>query len=176
MSYIETLFTSLQQVNIPLDMWLAIRAGISSFLCCDYKMPISTAHHQLTLQQAYDDQTSIGWGKFFKGRIADSWGHLMTQPYVTFHQSDLTQLWHCFQTTLITGLWTIFDNIRKLQNPMLQNPEDVSSLFNLELNKRVHTYYYRPRLYLSASDQHLLRSSRTEVLQRSLSKNVLGFV
>ena len=92
-------------------MWLTLRAGMGTFLSRDYEMPTTTGVRNLALQQAYDDQTTIGWGNFLKGRIADSWGHLMTQTYVTFHLSDITQSRRRFQTTLITDLWTIFDNI-----------------------------------------------------------------
>ena len=151
-------------------MWLTLRAGMGTFLGRDYEMPTTTGVRHLALQQAYDDQTTIGWGNFFKGRIADSWGHLMTQTYVTFHLSDITQSRRRFQTTLITGLWTIFDNIWKLRNAMLHNPNDVTSLSNLALNKRVRAYYHRPRLHLSESDQHLLRRPLTVILMRSLSK------
>ena len=114
-------------------------------------------------------------GQFFKGLIADSWGHLMTQTYVTFHLNDITQSRRRFQTTLITGLWTIFNNIWKLRNAMLHNPKDVTSLSNLALNKRIRDYYHRPRLHLSESDQHLLRRPQTDILMRSLSKNAHGF-
>ena len=170
-SSIETLFKSLQRVKIPLDMWLTIRAGMGTFLGREtYEMPTTTGNRHYALQQAYDDQTTIGWGNFLKGRIADSWGHLMTQTYVTLHKSDMTQSRRRFQTTLITGLWTIFDNIWKLRNAMLHNPEDVSSLSNLAVNKRIKAYYHRPRLHLSSSDQHLLRRSLSDTLQRSISK------
>ena len=94
----------------------------------------------------------------------------MTQTYVTFHLNDVTQSRRRFQTSLITGLWTIFDNIWKLRNAMLHNPKDVTSLSNLALNKRIRTYYHRPRLHLSESDQHLLRRPQTEILMRSLSR------
>ena len=168
---IETLFKSLQRVKIPLDMWLTIRAGMGTFLGREtYEMPTTTGNRHYALQQAYDDQTTIGWGNFLKGRIADSWGHLMTQTYVTLHKNDMTQSRRRFQTTLITGIWTIFDNIWKLRNAMLHNPEDVSSLSNLAVNKRIKAYYHRPRLHLSSSDQHLLRRSLSETLQRSISK------
>ena len=56
-----------------MDMWLTLRAGMGTFLGRDYGMPTTTGVHHLALQQAYDDQTTIGWGNFFKGRIADSW-------------------------------------------------------------------------------------------------------
>ena len=111
-SSIEKLFTSLQKTKTSLDMWLTIRAGMGTFLGHDdYEMPSTTGDCHHALQQAYDDQTTIGWGNFFKGRIADSWGYLITQTYVTFHRSGINQSRRRFQTTLITGLWTIFDNI-----------------------------------------------------------------
>jgi hypothetical protein len=170
-SSIDTLFTSLQKVKLPMDMWLTIRAGMGTFLGREhYTLPTTTGNRHYALQQAYDDQTTIGWGNFFKGRIADSWGHLMTQTYVTLHRGDLTQSRRRFQTTLITGLWNIFDNIWKLRNAMLHNPQDVSSLSNLALNNRVRAYYHRPRFHLSQSDQHLLRRPLTETLLRSISK------
>jgi hypothetical protein len=136
----------------------------------NYEMPTTTVNHHLALQQAYDDQTTIRWGNFLKGRIADSWGHLMTQTYLTFHRGNITQSRRRFQTTLITGIWTIFDNIWKLRNEMLHNPEDVSSLSNLAINKRIKAYYHRPCLHLSESNQHLLRRLLTETLQQSISK------
>ena len=113
-SSIEKLFTSLQKTRIPLDMWLTLRAGMGTFLGRNYEMPTTTGVLHLALQQAYDDQTTIGGGNFLKGRIADSWGNSMSQTYVTFHLRDITQSRRRFQTTLITGLWTIFDNIWKL--------------------------------------------------------------
>ena len=51
---------------------------------------------------------------------------------------------------------------------MLHNPEDVSSLSNLKLNKFIRAYYHRSWFYLSASDQHLLQSAHKELIQRSL--------
>ena len=143
---------------------------MGTFLGRNYEMPATTGVCHLALQQAYDDQTTIGWGNFLKGRIADSWCHLMTQTYFTFYLSDITQSRRRFQTTLITGLWTIFDNIWKLRNAMLHNPKDVTSLSNLALNKRVRAYYHRPRFHLSESDQHLLRLPLTVILMRSLAK------
>ena len=170
-SLIEKLFTSLQKTKIPLDMWLTIRAGMGTFLGReDYEMPTTTGDCHHALQQAYDDQTTIGWGNFCKGRIADSWGYLMTQTYVTFHRSDITQSRRRFQTTLITGLWTIFNNIWKLRNAMLHNSKDVSSRSNLALNKWVCVYYHHPRFHLSKSAQHLLQRPLTEILMHSLSK------
>ena len=54
-------------------MWITIRAGMGTFLGReDYEMPITTGDRHLALQQEYDNQTTIGWGNFFKGRIADS--------------------------------------------------------------------------------------------------------
>ena len=118
-------------------MWLKLSARMGTFLGRDYGMPTTTGVLHLALQQAYDEQTTIGWGNSFKGRIADSWGHLMTQTYVTFHRSDITQSLCRFQTTLITGLWTIFDNIWKIRNEMLHNQSDVTFLSNLALSKRI---------------------------------------
>ena len=57
---------------------------------------------------------------------------------------------------------------------MLRNPKDGTSLSNLTLNTQVHAYYHRPRLYLSESDQNLLRRPLTVVLMRSLKKNAHG--
>ena len=54
---------------------------------------------------------------------------------------------------------------------MLQKLNNVSSLSNLALNKRVRAYYHRPRFHLSQSDKHLLRQPLTETLLRSISKN-----
>ena len=60
-SSIETLFTSLQRVKIPLDMWLTIRAGLGNFLGRGtHAMPTTTGNHHYALQQAYDNQTTIG--------------------------------------------------------------------------------------------------------------------
>jgi hypothetical protein len=69
---IDSLVTPLQKFKIPLDMWFTIRACMGSFLGRDYEMPTSTGHHKLSLQQEYNNQTSIGWGNFLKGHITDT--------------------------------------------------------------------------------------------------------
>ena len=97
-SSIKTLFTSLQQVKIPLDMWLTILAGVGSFLGREVYIPISTERHQLALQHAYDDQTSIEWGFFSRAVL---------------HTARVT-LWHKTTSTSIIAIILSCDTVSRL--------------------------------------------------------------
>ena len=103
-----------------------------------------------------------------KGRISEKWGHVMTITYLSSPKIDPTQSHRRFQTTLITDLWTLFDTIWKLRNSMLQNPANFTSLYNLELNKRICMYQHCPRFHLSIVDQHLLHQDLPTILHLSI--------
>ena len=88
------------------------------------------------IDSTYEAHTKIGWNNFLKGRLSTQWGDIMQDHYDKFHSSNCTHSRERFQTTLIAGLWKTYDSLWKLRSALLHDPRDLSSLSNIELNKR----------------------------------------
>ena len=57
-----------------------------------------------------------------------------------------------------------------MRSALIHDPQDLSSLSNIELNKRIRRYYSQPQYFFSAIDQHLLATDLAIVLRRSISQ------
>ena len=74
---LETLFQTLQKLQIPLPVWLTIRAGIATVSNTNHKRPsIISPSLSAKIDSAYKAQTKIGWHNFLKGRISTEWEDL----------------------------------------------------------------------------------------------------
>ena len=138
---LDTLFQSLNKLQIPLPVWLTIRAGIATVSNINHKRPtIASPALGAKIDSAYEAQTKIGWHNFQKGRISTQWGDILQDHYDKFHSTNCTHSRERFQITLIAGLWKTYDSLWKLRSALLQNPRYLSSLSNIKLNKRIHRY------------------------------------
>jgi hypothetical protein len=165
------MFQTLQKLQLTLPVWITIRAGIATVSKQNHNRPTITSHSlSAKIDSAYDAQTKIGWHNFLKGRISTQWGDIMQDHYDKFHFSNCTHSRERFQTTLITGLWKMYDSVWKLRSALLHDPRDLSSLSNIELNKCIRRYYSQPRYFFSAIDQHLLATDLDIVLRRSTTQ------
>ena len=64
----------------------------------------------------------------------------MQDHYDKFLSKNCTHSRERFQTKLIAGLSKTYDSLWKLRSALLHDPRDLSSLSNIELNKRIHRY------------------------------------
>jgi hypothetical protein len=94
----------------------------------------------------------------------------MQDHYDKFHSSNCTHSRERFQTTLIASLLKTYDSLWKLHSALLHDPQDLSSLSNIKLNKCIRRYYSQPRYFFSAIDQHLLATDLAIVLRRSTTQ------
>ena len=135
------MFQTLQKLQIPLPVWLTIRAGIATVSNVNHKRPtITSPALRAKTDIAYEAQTKIGWRNFLKGRGLTQWGDIMQDHYDKFHSSNCTYSREHFQATLIAGVWKTYDSLWKLCSALLQDPKHLPSLSDIELNKRIRRY------------------------------------
>ena len=133
-SSLETMFQTLQKLQVPLPVWLTIRARIAMVSKANHKCPkITSPSIRAKVDSAFKSQTKIGWNNFLKGRISMQWGDTMQDHYDKFHSSNCTHSRKRFQTTLIASDWKIYDSLWKLRSALLHDPQDLSSLSNIEV-------------------------------------------
>ena len=79
-------------------------------------------------------------GGFLKRQISANGGHLMQDKYTTKYFNPKTPLGDFFRTKLRNGMWIVYDALWKVRLTVLHDPNGISSLSNIELNKCILPY------------------------------------
>ena len=122
---------------MPSEMWTAIRKGVTSFR---EEGRMTWRPTDPRLLQAVEAQTAIGWENFLKGMVAKEWGDIMAEMYVRSPNLRVESK-RRFLTTMILGVWDIYDSLWKKRCEKVHDDTDVNSLTVNELDRRIRFYY-----------------------------------
>ena len=164
------LLDTLQKRHINTDIWDSMLASINSF-CYSTDPALHDARHA-AIGHAFKQQTEIGWGNFFKGRVSAEWGHVMIQEYQTTHKNKRYETRKKIQTTLIAGLWDIYESIWKHQSSTLHENTNITSLSNIDLNSKIRFYYDNHHNLLGIGEQDRFSSGLQSTLQTSITQKI----
>ena len=137
---IKLLLWALCKNKIPRDVWMTMIMGIATFTSQDHQWLQIAGAQGATITDAFTEKTTIRWGDFLKGWTSANGGHLMQDKYTTQYFDPKTLSGKFFQTKLRKGLWIVYDTMWKVRFTVLHDPNNISSLSNIKLNKCIIPY------------------------------------
>ena len=93
------------------------------------------------MSKAVKAQEEIGWDNFLKGRVAAEWGFIMRDEYMTDPSLRIRESRRRFMTTMIEGLWDIYDSLWKHRCALVHNNTDVNALSVMEVDRRINFFF-----------------------------------
>ena len=139
----------LRQRHMPSAMWTSIREGITAF-CNKTKRP--TRDLTEPMATAVEAQDRIGWDNFLKGRVAINWGFIMRDEYAGNASLRMRESRRRFMTTMIDGLWDIYDALWKHRCDLVHNNTDINALSVKEVDRRVNFLYAHKTTLFDSGD------------------------